>query len=59
MYTAPITLTATMSSITVSMRRKTLSWVGQIGPTSASAPRRKAVSVPMTTPQPWAASPSG
>jgi hypothetical protein len=39
--------------------RKTRSWVGQLGPTIASAPSRNAVSVPITTPHPRAASPLG
>nr|WP_283956381.1 hypothetical protein [Blastococcus sp. CCUG 61487] len=54
-----MTLTATMSSMTVSVRRKTRSWVAKVGPTTASAPSMNAVSVPMTTPQPRVASPAG
>jgi len=54
-----MTDTATMSSITVRVRRKTRSWVEMAGPTRARVPSRKAVSVPITTPQPADASPPG
>ena len=58
-YTMPMTDTATMSSMTVRVSRKTRSWVDTAGPTIASAPSRNAVSVPITAPQPAAASPPG
>ena len=46
-----MTPTATMSSMTVSVRRKTRSCVARRGPTTANAPSMTAVSVPITTPQ--------
>ena len=52
-----MTPTATMSSMTVSVRRKTRSCVAIRGPTMASAPSITAVSVPITTPQAPFASP--
>ena len=54
-----MTVTATMSSMTVMASRKIRSWVVKRGPTMASAPSRNAVSVPMTMPQPPAASGPG
>ena len=54
-----MTVTATMSSITERVSRKIRSCVENRGPTRASAPRRNAVSVPMTTPQASRAGPSG
>ena len=48
-----------MSSITVRVSRKIRSWVDTAGPTSASMPSRKAVSVPITIPHPALASPPG
>jgi hypothetical protein len=48
-----------MSSMTVSVSRKIRSCVEKVGPTTASAPSMKAVSVPMTMPHPFAASPEG
>ena len=48
-----------MSSMTVRASRKMRSCVANLGPTTASAPSMNAVSVPITTPQPFAASPPG
>ena len=55
----PMTDTATMSSMTVSVSRRIRSCVDTAGPTRASTPSRKAVSVPITTPHPRASSPPG
>jgi hypothetical protein len=46
-----------MSSTTDRESRNTRSWMGQLRPKIARAPRRKAVSVAMAMPQPSAPSP--
>ncbi len=46
-----------MSSTTTSVSRNERSRSGKRGPTSASVPRAKAVSVDIAAPQPWAVEP--
>ena len=56
-YTVPITTSATMSSTTATVSMKALSRSGNLGPTSASIPSAKAVSVDIATPNPCVCEP--
>ena len=58
-YTVPITTSATMSSTTATVSMKARSRSGNRGPTSASIPSAKAVSVDIATPKPCVCGPPG
>jgi hypothetical protein len=56
-YTVAITTSAMTSSTTTIVSTNVRRRSGKRGPTSASIPRAKAVSVDIATPQPWAPGP--